>query len=563
MAVDFLRFGLFTGATALVVSNNVPTVVKFVARIAKRFMGDLVQICNGVDDDVEINAAIDAVAANGGKVLLSNGTFTTASSITIPNYVTLQGQGWSTIIDCDAAPAVVAIRNLDQIGGNSGIILRDFKLDVVATSNTEEAMELLTADAAAGVMSDCLVERIWVVGVDGGAGGTVNPIIVGSTARTAGAALSDNMRIKECRVETCRGGLRLKLCKKSVIDHCYMNTTKYGAFIQTSSYLCKVTECIVDTPYNMGVAIESSCDECTLSGNIVDGSVSASGINVEQTCTNIRVEGNVAVNCASGTGIRMSAVTGGGQIIGNKAYGCRVGLFCGSSTNISITGNVSQHNDRQGLAIKESQGIVVAGNVLEDNSQAGAGSYSGIELNNDVGDPACTGVGITGNRISGANHQYGIEEIRDSDYNFFRDNDIRDYNTAPIYVLGSHTMVDKSERAITLMDLSGGVIDQEVYHAVLPCQLVAYTLVYTEASSVNAGVNVRVGRYADGVALDDDYFDLSVSEVSKGLGYAKHFVTGDLTQSIIPAGSTVTAGTAGAKVGTGEVLVILHIAEMS
>ena len=47
--------------TDMVLSNDVPAVVKFVARIAKRFLGARIQICDGVEDDTEVQAAHDAL----------------------------------------------------------------------------------------------------------------------------------------------------------------------------------------------------------------------------------------------------------------------------------------------------------------------------------------------------------------------------------------------------------------------------------------------------------------------------------------------------------------------
>ncbi len=111
------------------------------------------------------------------------------------------------------------------------------------------------------------------------------------------------------------------------------------------------------------------------------------------------------------------------------------------------------------------------------------------------------------------------------------------------------------------LDLSGGATDIEVLHATVAGLLLGYDIVYTEASSGNAGVTIRIGRYQDDVALDNDFFDTSTSEVSKDKGYAKQFATTDLSQTSIAAGDTVTVGTAGGKVGAGEVRVVLRVLE--
>ncbi len=109
------------------------------------------------------------------------------------------------------------------------------------------------------------------------------------------------------------------------------------------------------------------------------------------------------------------------------------------------------------------------------------------------------------------------------------------------------------------LDLSGAATDLNTWYSPTDAVLLGYQLQYTEASSADAGVAVDVGRYQDGVALDDDYFDTSTSEVSKNLGYSKNFVYSDLSNSEIDAGDSVTVGTAGGKVGTGEIRVTLNI----
>lgn len=126
---------------------------------------------------------------------------------------------------------------------------------------------------------------------------------------------------------------------------------------------------------------------------------------------------------------------------------------------------------------------------------------------------------------------------------------------------GDKHTYDQSVRAGASLDLSGGATDIDVFFAHIPCVLASYRLFYTEASSGDAGVTVEIGRYQDGVALDDDYFDQSTSEINKALGYSKLTTVGGLTQHVIAAGDTVTVGTAGGKAGTGEVRVVLDIIE--
>jgi len=81
-------------------------------------------VCDGTSDDVQIQAAVDALPSGGGKVTLLEGTFTLSNAISraIDN-ITIQGQGESTILNLDAAAAVI------DAGSQSGWFLLDFNTD--------------------------------------------------------------------------------------------------------------------------------------------------------------------------------------------------------------------------------------------------------------------------------------------------------------------------------------------------------------------------------------------------------------------------------------------------
>lgn len=78
-------------------------------------------ICDGVDDHVQVQAAIDHChTIGGGTVQLTKGTFSvTADQITLKNNVTLQGIGLSTIIKCPGAKTsggkVLGARTLENV----------------------------------------------------------------------------------------------------------------------------------------------------------------------------------------------------------------------------------------------------------------------------------------------------------------------------------------------------------------------------------------------------------------------------------------------------------------
>jgi hypothetical protein len=106
-------------------------------------------------------------------------------------------------------------------------------------------------------------------------------------------------------------------------------------------------------------------------------------------------------------------------------------------------------------------------------------------------------------------------------------------------------------RAYTKLDLSGAAqTNIPVLHTSVACTLVKAILLYTEASSGDAGITVTVGK-----ETDNDYYYTGTSEVSKAVWYEKELT---LLQTDIAAGDTVVCGHAGSKTGTGEVLVCIE-----
>ena len=54
--------------------------------------------CDGVDDNVQIQAALDELGAIGGRVILSEGTFNISASINLDLFQEVVGMGWNTVL---------------------------------------------------------------------------------------------------------------------------------------------------------------------------------------------------------------------------------------------------------------------------------------------------------------------------------------------------------------------------------------------------------------------------------------------------------------------------------
>lgn len=197
-----------------------------------------------------------------------------------------------------------------------------------------------------------------------------------------------------------------------------------------------------------------------------------------------------------------------------------------------------------------SEGICVYGPVVEDNEFGSITPYESVYLLAD-------GIQASGNRFGSCAKAF--KQNADKSGAMLKANKYTDCTV--VYDLAGTGNVFDMEFVSAKLDLSGAATDVEVYHAPKACLLCGYEIVYTEVSSPDAGVAIRVGRYQNGVALDDDYFDLVTSEASKNKGYSKYIGWGDLTNKAVAAGDTVTVGTAGGKVGTGEVILVIQISD--
>ncbi len=106
------------------------------------------------------------------------------------------------------------------------------------------------------------------------------------------------------------------------------------------------------------------------------------------------------------------------------------------------------------------------------------------------------------------------------------------------------------------LDLSGSAETVIVFVADRAYTLTAAYLVYTELSSADAGINIKVGKLIVGTD-DDDYFVAAVAtEVSKEAGYRKSLT---LLQTAITEGDVITINSAGGKTGTGEATLQLYL----
>lgn len=106
-------------------------------------------------------------------------------------------------------------------------------------------------------------------------------------------------------------------------------------------------------------------------------------------------------------------------------------------------------------------------------------------------------------------------------------------------------------RTSVSVDLSGSATTLVAFHTEISCVLNKATLLYTEASSADAGITVEIGKESD-----RDYYYTGTTETGKSQWYSKDIT---LLKRDIASGDTITFYSPGGKTGTGEIMLILEI----
>jgi len=355
-------------------------------------------LCDGVADDVQINQALNALPAGGGRVMLSEGTFNIVNPITIPrSNIILRGQGRSTFINGDGLAT-----------GEHGIVISG------VANCTIKKLAIQTQDGG-GKVCHCIFIGNWadsfeieyVTIVDSDSDG----IHIGGTDITDGGSIH-NCHINDAdgygiMVSMNNGNQMLRL---HVFDNFILSAGNAGialwsgAGVGNTAY-CNISGNVVYANGNEGIIVwDSGCT--VISGNIVVENTQwgirvresayvnlsnnvcylngADGILFEDS-TECLAEGNVCIwsTAATSDGIQVEGINN--SIIGNHCWGNGrhgINILAGGS-QANLTGNFCFENDYHGINVAAAE-VKVSGNYCHHNSQAGAGTYHGINLTGDA-----------------------------------------------------------------------------------------------------------------------------------------------------------------------------------
>lgn len=286
--------------------------------------------CNGVNDHVEIQAAIDALLATGGEVQLLDGTYNVQATINLDSNQTLRGCGRNTILTTATANLVF----LSAVGGSGtekiGIVITDLQIDGATISDIGIYFEYVDYS---------FVQNVY------------------SRRHTGGL---------KCGIYLLNSDFN------RIANNTCQENTSYGIHIRGEHNTVTGNTC---TGNQHGIYLWTGYN--TVTGNICQGNT-LNGIDLSPTNNNT-VTGNTCAGNGK-NGIDLSG-SDNNTISGNTCHeNNEHGIYLYLSDNNVFSGNNCQGNAKNGFRIDTSNHNVISGNNCQANSQAVDNTYSNIDL---------------------------------------------------------------------------------------------------------------------------------------------------------------------------------------
>jgi len=177
-------------------------------------------ICDGTADDVQIQAAIDAVnAAGGGIVFIKTGTYDIQIGIVLCDNLHLIGAGYSTILKANAAIVGELINDYTVGVKHYDMVISDMVLD----SNNVSGCQGLYI----GSFDNLVVERVKIMNINGAWG-----VHFGTLLTDEDTSKSNNLIFRDCEIDGHENG---------TLETVIISNTNYFTIDNIRFYNCTVT----------------------------------------------------------------------------------------------------------------------------------------------------------------------------------------------------------------------------------------------------------------------------------------------------------------------------------
>jgi parallel beta-helix repeat protein len=294
-------------------------------------------VCDGIDDQIEIQSAIAALPNGGGKVLLLGGRYNVRRTaehycIGLRSRTTLEGLGWGTVIYLvDNADATV-VRGYEV----EKAVVRDLAIDgnkhhqtPVPDPNRSNFPDMWTNGINLRDSNDCLISNVYVKDT-----------------------LMHGINIWE---RSCR----------NIVENCLVENI--GRHIPDDYY---ATASILIFKYSD----ENIVKNCRCEGPLMDSPGSPRGLYVSYHCAGNLIDGNVLRNFRGARGgggvVFLHSTSRRNKFINNDVNDCDYGIRS-STTDLPgtcniIAGNRFENCSRDGIAVREGQKWIITDNVIDN-----------------------------------------------------------------------------------------------------------------------------------------------------------------------------------------------------
>jgi len=384
-------------------------------------------LCDGIDDQVQIETAMSQIGSVGGCVTFSEGTFTLGDQIDVLAGIHLKGQGYATLIFRNANDPII---NIEDVNNTEVSDLR------VRGSNTN-THDLNRGVQVVGTASESMIRNVWTeqTGYDGivalsDVGGTPSHVtVMGCHVQSS---FDDGINFNDTDFFECVGNKVRDLTDGNGI-HISMggsNGVHYG--VVQGNIVTNVSGTGIDIVGSAGAGRNT----ISITGNMVFD-CDADGIQV-QNAIGIVVQGNTIRTCGD-NGINMftcSYCTVAANVVYdvNNDLGVFYGIYLNVTNDSAITGNVI--NDVGGNASDEGAGIRLGNasrntvsNNRTDNTHSSGIWLSATADNNSINGNVCSN--------AGAGRDVGILVAAGCDNNNFVGNNLSIGNTTEFTDNGS------------------------------------------------------------------------------------------------------------------------------
>ena len=342
-------------------------------------------VCDGTADNVEIQAAIDALPLTGGRVLLLDGTFNIVTGINPISNSTLEGQGFSTILK------LANSTNSNIIEGTSlnNVFLRNIQIDGNKANNTYQGDD--------NNQNGILVDE-WY-----------NSII-------------ENVLVQNCAAS----GVRVKANSGAS-----SSKLMYNQFSKLSSHFNNVD----------GISIDTWAEYITVSdsmfcNNTMHGIHTASANITFANCHSVK-------NSECGVYVDSSAKTSNNLFLGcHINHNTKHGMLVDGSQYTTVNGCKIIANGYTGVFINGGAYNSVTSNHITTNSYNNPNMYDNVRLGSTAS--KCTVSNNTILQLSGGG-RYGINEASTASNNIITGNFLSEHTTAHVSVLGAGTIIKDNQ----------------------------------------------------------------------------------------------------------------------